>query len=204
MGIHQIEGHLNGIKLNASFGCNFEHAQVDQRILVTGEADEAKLARLARVFERGLCTVFIEDTEGVFVADDFVMLNEVDAVCFEAGEAFVELTGSLFVGTAVYLGHQEGFLPVAIAQGLAHAGFAEAAVVIPTVVEEVHAAIEGSADEAQGERFVDVLEAEVPASEADGGNLFAGSAEWPLRHVRVAGSHVQEIAHFGQARRVLL
>src|SRR5215831_12807858 len=68
----------------------------------------------------------------------------------QAMERFVNLFGSLLPGPAVNFGHDEGLLPVAIAQRLAHTGLALAAVVIPGIVEEIEAAVQCGSNDANG------------------------------------------------------
>src|SRR6201999_636552 len=85
-------------------------------------------------------------------------------------------------GAPVDFGHQENLVAITIAQRLAHAGFAGAIaiVVIPTVVHESQAAINGRAHDANAFRLILDL-ADVRAAQADAGNFFAGAAELPQR-----------------------
>ena len=110
-----------------------------------------------------------EDAVGVFHADDFVELDEVDHVGLEAAEGLFELLVVLVGGAAVDLGHEEDLLAVAVAQGLAHADFGDAVVVVPAVVEEGDAAIDTGVDELDAFGGV-VLFAEMVAAHADGGD----------------------------------
>ena len=66
----------------------------------------------------------------------------------------VDLLGGGLFGAAVDLGHQEDLLAVAVAQGLAHADFADAVVIVPAVVHEGDAAVDGGADDLDALRFV--------------------------------------------------
>ena len=81
-----------------------------------------------------------------------------------------------FLRLPVDLGHEERLLTVAVAQCLAHADFAPAVVVVPAVVEEGDAAVEGGADDADALLLIG-LHAEVVAAEADHGDFLAGAAE---------------------------
>ena len=91
-----------------------DHAEVDLRALVAGEADVADLAGLLRLLED------IDDvagTEGLLRiarADDFVDLHEVDVVGLQAMKRIVELLLGGGGGAAVDLGHEEGLLPIAV------------------------------------------------------------------------------------------
>jgi len=76
-----------------------------------------------------------------------VVLEQVDDVGLEALEALVDLLGGGLLRPAVDLVHQEDLRAVAILQGLAHADLARAFVVVPAVVHEGNAAIDGLANE---------------------------------------------------------
>ena len=94
----------------------------------------------------------------------------------EALERLVELGSRGLLGAPVDLRHQEGLLSIAVSQGLAHALFALAAVVVPTVVHERDARIERAADDADAVVLVGLL-ADVCSAEADSGHFLAGLAE---------------------------
>ena len=68
---------------------------------------------------------------------------------------------------AVDFCHQEDALSIAVLQGLSHANLTGALVVVPAVVHEVDAVIDGGADDAHGQFVVDVFEPEVPTAETD-------------------------------------
>ena len=57
-----------------------KHAQVDERVLVAGEADEAHLAGLLRVAQRLHGAALGEDAVGIVETDDLVKLHQVDVV----------------------------------------------------------------------------------------------------------------------------
>jgi len=86
MRVHDIERHLDGLELEAAFARNFEHVKVDARIFVAGEADVTQLARLLCGDQSGIRPIVIEDAMRVFVAKNFVVLNEVDAIHFHAAK----------------------------------------------------------------------------------------------------------------------
>jgi len=97
-----------------------------------------------------------------------VELPEVDDVGLQAFEAVFEmLPGPLGVAGAV-LGHEEDLLAFAVGlEGLAHDGLAAAVVVVPGVVEEVDAVVDGGVHDLDG--FLLVLDgADVPAAQARG------------------------------------
>ena len=116
---------------------------MDGRVFVSSEANVADLAGLLSGDGGFEGSVGGEDAVGVFHADDFVELNEVYDVGLEAAQGLFELGVVGGFGPTVHFGHEEDFLPVAIAEGLPHADFADAVVVVPTVVEEGDAFVDG-------------------------------------------------------------
>jgi hypothetical protein len=94
----------------------------------------------------------------------------------QAPQRFLNLiSGGLFF-SFFNLRHEKSLLPVAIAQGLAHADFALPVVVVPRVVEEIDTTVERGANDADTFLLV-LLHAEVVAAKADHGNLFAGATK---------------------------
>ena len=179
--------------------CVIQHAQVDIRILVAGEADIAHLARLLCI-EHGLhCATVGKDAVGVFQADHLVELHQVDAIGLQAAERLVDLLRGGCPGAAVDLGHEKNFVAVAALEGLAHADFADAAVVIPAVVHEGDAAIDGLADELNGILLLERWFADVVAAQPDGRNAFAGAAKGSIDHS--AGPAVRSLLVRAQHRR---
>ena len=158
---------------------------MNARVLVAGEADVAELSRLSRLDERSVGAVVVEDAVRILVAQDLVVLDQVDAVGLQATQRLVDLPRGLFFRAAVDLGHQEDFAPVAVAECFAHADLAGAVVVVPAVVHEVDAAINRIANDTDTQRFIHLFEAEVPASKTDGGYPFFGAAEDSVRHFSV-------------------
>src|SRR6266852_8811057 len=112
----------------------------------------------------GICTVLI------------VELQEIDGIGLEAPQRLVNLAGCAFAGAGVKLGHQESLLAVSVAQGLAHADFAGAAVIVPAVIEEIDAFIERGANDANAFLLV-ALTAEMVSTQADAGHVLAGVAQ---------------------------
>jgi hypothetical protein len=175
MGIHHVHRHLQGVEVEVVLACDFKHVEVDGGIFVASETDVTELAGLAggeSGFERSAGG---EDGFGVGGADDFVELDEVDGWGLETAEGVVELGGEAGGGVAVGFGHEEDLVAVALEEGVAHALFAAAAVVVPGVVHEGDAAVDGGADEASGLGVVRDV-ADVGTAEADGGDLLAGAA----------------------------
>ncbi len=117
------------------------------------------------------------------IADDLVMLHEIDAVGLEASKRLIQLSRRLDFRPSVDLCHQEDVLPVAIAQRIAHPYFARAVVVIPAVVEEVDAAIDRVANNPDAESFVELFEPEMPSAQAYGGYALSCMAEDSVRHL---------------------
>ena len=118
---------------------------------------------------------------GVFHADDLVELDEVDDVGLEAAHGLLKLLVVLDLGAAVDLGHEEDLRAIAVAESLAHADLTDAVVVVPAIVHEGDAAVDGGADEADGVGGVGLL-ADMEAAETDGGDALAGGAEVAVDH----------------------
>src|SRR5581483_1894814 len=183
VGVHHVQRHLGGSKSEPVLAGCCEHVKMDMRVLVSGEADEPEFAGLLGLDERGVGAVLGEGTIRIFVADYFVMLDEVDVVGLQTAEGFVELFGGFLFGSAVNFGHEEDLVAVTIAERLAEAGLTEAVVVVPGIVHEGYAAIDGGADDPEAERFVHLLESEVPSTQADGGDFLSGAAKLAVEHV---------------------
>jgi hypothetical protein len=83
---------------------------------------------------------------------------------------------------AVELGHQEDALAVSVAQRVAHAPLALAVVIVPAVVEERDAPVNGASDDANAFGRIP-WPADVMAAEADGGYFLAGAAQHPIDHL---------------------
>ena len=84
---------------------------------------------------------------------------------------------------------------MAVGESLAHAQLADASVVVPAVVEEVDAALDGLVDEADGFSLFEVGFAEMVAAESDGGDALASAAECAIDHAVGAGGTVSSIHH---------
>jgi hypothetical protein len=155
--VHHVERHLDRVEAEAVRLRGVEHPVVHRRILVAGEADEADLARLARGGERLDRAALGEDAVGILEPDRLVDLHQVDVVGAESAERLVDLPRGGVAGAAVDLRHQEDLVAIAVEQRFAHALLARAAVVVPAVVEERDAAVDGGADDADALHLVALL-----------------------------------------------
>jgi hypothetical protein len=79
-----------------------------------------------------------------------VELHQVDAIGLQPAQRLVDLARRALLAAAVDLGHEKRFVAIAVAQRLSHADLARPAVVVPTVVEEVDAVVDGRAHDADG------------------------------------------------------
>ena len=75
---------MDGVEAEVVFGGHLEHAEVDGGIFVAGEADEAAFAGLLGFVQGFDGAAFGEGLVGVFEADAFVELPEVEVVGLEA------------------------------------------------------------------------------------------------------------------------
>ena len=162
-------------------GRDLVHPEMDHGILVPGEADETDLSRLLRFEHRFHRSALGEDAVRVLHPDDFVDLHQVDVIRLQPQEAFVDLPGRGRLGATVDLGHEEDLLAVAVAQGLAHADLAGAVVVVPAVVHEGDAAVDGAADDPDALGFV-LLSSDVMAAQADGRDLHPRASQGAIGH----------------------
>src|SRR5258708_26156240 len=108
-----------------------------------------------------------EDPVRIFQSNNLMELHQVDAIRLQPLQRFVDLPGGGLPGPAVNLRHEEDSLAVAVAQRLAHADFADAAIIIPAVVHEGQPPIDGAADNRNTLRFVSLF-ADVIPTQADG------------------------------------
>src|ERR1700676_749193 len=84
MRVHHVERHLHGVEIKVMFFSQFEHAQVNRRIFMAGEAIVANLSS-AFCFGHGLGRAALcKKTVGVFETNVFVELPEVDVVDLQA------------------------------------------------------------------------------------------------------------------------
>ena len=114
-----------------------------------------------------------------------MVLEQVEVVGLQALEALVDLLRGGGAGASVDLGHQEDAFPVTVAQRPAHAFLAFAVAVVPGVVHEVDAPVDGGADDAHA--LVLVGFADVRAADADERDGRARAAERTVDHVALAG-----------------
>jgi hypothetical protein len=181
VGVHHVERHLDGIEVDAMRPRGVEHPEMHVGVLVPGEPDVPDLARLLRLRHRLVCAAVREDAIRVLEADHLVVLQQIEVVGLQAPERLVDLPRRGLPGPAVDLGHQEDLVAVAVPERLAHADLAGAAVVVPAVVHEGDAAIDGGSDDAN--RLLLPRLAQVIPTEPDQRDLLAGASEGPVEHV---------------------
>src|SRR5665811_668548 len=107
--------------------------------------------------------------------------DRIDGICLEALEGLIKLFSGGLPGAPIDFGHEKNLLAVAVSQGLAHADFAFAAVVIPRVVHEVNAVIDGSTNDADA--LLLIRPAEVITAQSNDGDFLTRAAQlavWDL------------------------
>ena len=123
-----------------------------------------------------------KDAVGIFHPDDLVKLDEVDSIGLEAAKRFFELLVICLFRSAIHFGHEKNLVSVAIAERLPHADFADAAVIVPAVIHEGDAAVDGLTNEVNA--FVGIgLLANMVSAKTDSRDLFTGPAEFTVDHV---------------------
>ena len=200
MRVHDVERHLHGIEAEPALGRDLEHLEVDARVLVAREADVAQLAGLLGLDERFHGAALSEDAVRVVVAEDLVMLDEVDVVGAHPLERRVDLLGGLFLGAPVHLGHEEHLVAIAsLLERHPHPELAAALVVVPAIVHEGDAAIDGLVNQPHGVLVGQHPFADMEAAHPDGGDPLARSAQGPVEHF---AAHLSRIGDEGEVGRV--
>jgi hypothetical protein len=75
MSIHDVDGHLHSIEVEAVVLRYLHHAEMNMGVLVTGETDEAYLPCLFGSKDRFHRSPFVEDSIWVVVANHFMVLQ---------------------------------------------------------------------------------------------------------------------------------
>src|SRR5260370_15674835 len=140
---------------------------------------EAAVANLSSVlcfehsFYRSACG---KNAVRIVVPNYFVELQKIDAIGLKAAQRVADLARSRSFRAPVDLGHEKCFLPIAVAQRVAHAYFAIAAIVIPAVVEKINSFIQPAADNSYTFLRIRLL-AKMIATEADDRDFLVGMAQ---------------------------
>lgn len=108
-------------------------------------------------------------------ANQFMELQQIDGVRLEALEGLIKCLVAASPVRPSILVIRKTLLAVAVSQGLAHADFACAAVVIPRIVHEVNAVVDGGADDAEALRLI--RPAEVITAQTNDGDLLTRAAQ---------------------------
>ena len=158
-----------------------EHSEVNLRVFVAREADEAHLALALRLLERLDRAAGREVQVGVVVVDDFVNLPEVEVVGLQSPQRLFELAQRRpsVAPVRADLRHQENFFAPPT-ERLAHQLLAVAFVVLPRVVHEGEARVNRLVRDADG-LALRLRHAEVVAAERERRDLDAGSPQPPAR-----------------------
>ena len=112
-----------------------------------------------------------------------MVLQQIDVVGFEALKRDIDLACRFCLGPAVDLGHQKCLVPVPLKrEGGAHAYFALAIVVIPSVVEKADAAIDGLVHKARSFIVGDGIAADFGTANADERNFDSCRSQLSVKH----------------------
>src|SRR6266478_2498040 len=82
--IHDVKRHLAGIKMETMLGRRLQHPEMYEWILMAGEAYVANLPGLLCLHQRLKRAVRSKEPVGIFQANVFVILDEIDMVCLQA------------------------------------------------------------------------------------------------------------------------
>ncbi len=144
-----------------------EHLEVDVRILVAGESDEAHLPLLLRLRQRFDRAVRSEVQIRIVVVDHFVDLPQVEVIGLQPAQRVVQLLERDLFAAAVRADFRHHERAIALsAQRASQALLAHPVVVLPRVVEEVDPVVERFRNDAPGLRLVHHV-AERRAADAD-------------------------------------
>src|SRR5271157_190148 len=150
MRVHYVEGYLHSIELETVLVGDLKRVFVNVWALVPSKADIAQLSSRAGFYHNFHCTARRKNAFSVVHTDKLVKLQQVEVIGLQSLERLVQLLGGRLAVAAINLRHEGGFLPITVPQRLTHALFAYTAVVVPTVVKEVHATIERGTHDADG------------------------------------------------------
>ena len=172
MRVHDVDRHLGRVPVEGLL----EHLEMDVRVLVAGEADEAHLARLARLEGRPQAAL-LEHPVGIVVVDHLMELPQVEVIGTEAPQAVVQAPLRALVVPLAVLGHEEDLLPSPVlGQRASHQLLGAPVVVVPGVVEERDSLVEGGVH--QSDRLRVVLDrSDVPAAEREDRDALARAAQ---------------------------
>src|SRR5215469_16255844 len=177
--VHHVEGHLHGIERELMFGSGIEHFEMNLGTLVSRESDEADFAGFFRFENSFESSARSEDSVGISIANHLVELQQVNVVRLKTPQRFLDLRGGTRFCPAINFRHQKGFVTITILEGLTHANFALAAVIVPAVIQEIESFVEGLANDRDA--FVGItLRTQVVAADADERNLFARAAKFAV------------------------
>ena len=137
--IQWIERNLDNIEGIAAS----EHLQIDRRVLVSVESDEADLSLLL-CFGKGFENTIVRvDQFGVIVVDDLVNLPDIEMIGLQPVQRCLQHTHRSFPITVRAGGaHDDNVLSHAL-ESEAKLLFAEASVKLPGIVEDVDAMVDG-------------------------------------------------------------
>ena len=112
-------------------------------------------------------------------------LHQIDMVGLQTVQGFVDLLGGDGTLASIDLAHQEDAFAVTVHQRFAHPHLARAVLVIPTVVHECNAAVDGAPNDADAFLLIALLTDVIPP-ETDDGDVLAGAAEGAVQHLALA------------------
>src|SRR6516165_1381074 len=156
-------------------GGSGEHLEVNFGALVSRESNEANLASFLRSKNSLESPTRGEDLIWIGIANHLVELQQVNVVSPKAPERFLELAGGAGLCASIDFRHQEGFFTITILEGFPHTNFALSAVVVPAVVQEVDAFIEGLSNNCEALAGIGLL-TEVITTDTNHRNAFARTA----------------------------
>ena len=80
--IHYVDRHLHCVEAESGVLGNIQHLKVNAGVFMAGKADETYLACLFGCEDGFHRSTFIEDTIGIVITENLVVLEEIDVVDF--------------------------------------------------------------------------------------------------------------------------
>ncbi len=103
MHVHHVQGHLHGGPVVGLA----EHVEVDGRVFVSREAEEAAPSFFQGLQARVDRSILGEDPTRVAVVDDLMELPEIKVVGLRPAEAVLKIRLGIFGRSSTTLGHQK-------------------------------------------------------------------------------------------------
>jgi len=137
--VERVQGHLDSVEREAGI----EHVEVNFRVFVAGESDEADLSFFLGFYKGFCCAARTDEEVGIIRETDTVNLPEVDVIGLESAQTLFEHLSSERAISAMRadLCHEEDFVTPSF-EAFAEPVFGLTAAILPATVIEGDAAVQ--------------------------------------------------------------